>query len=64
MNKILGISLTVWSLVLIAVFNGLTAIVPQVQGTAAIAINVILLILTGVMHTIHVNSAAVAGNTN
>lgn len=63
MNKFLGISWTVWSLIGIAVFNGLTAIAPALRGTTATIVNVILLILAGFVHTSHVENAALTGST-
>ena len=46
----------VWSIAAIFVYNGLTAIVPQLGGTAQEVVNVVLLVLSGYLHTEHVQS--------
>jgi len=63
-NKVLGISYTVWSLIGLVVFNALTTIAPFLQGNIALVANLALVILTGVMHSQHVQSASVSGSTD
>ena len=48
----------VWTLVAIFVFNGLQALAPILSGTAAEIVNAVLLVLTGFLHTSHVQSVA------
>ena len=48
---------TVWTIVGVFAFNGLTAIAPMLGGNVALVVNVILLALAGVLHTSHVQTA-------
>jgi type IV secretory pathway VirB2 component (pilin) len=50
----------VWTLVGLFVFNGLTAIVPQLSGNVADIVNVVLVVLAGYLHTSHVQSVSSA----
>lgn len=53
---------TTWTLVGLAVFNGLTAIAPQLGGTFGNIVNVILVILAGYLHTGTVQTALTTGS--
>lgn len=46
----------IWTLVGLFIFNGITAILPQLQGNWADVANILLVLLAGYLHTSHVQS--------
>jgi hypothetical protein len=48
----------IWSMIALFAYNGLEAILPQLGGTVGNVVSILLLILSGYLHTSHVQSVA------